>query len=338
MAGVKDILAEKGSHFLSIGDQATVFDAALLMNEHKIGALPVLRNGKLKRMQIVGDTNPDRPTHWVKARSDRGAMRMIESRHEDNPVLFDDDAKLTDAGVDYMRRLDALTGVRHARLRKGLWVAAEGIIFEQWDPVVHVVDRFEIPDAWPRFWAVDFGYTNPFVAQWWAQDPDGRLIMYRELYHTGRLVEDHARQMLDLVTDDDGVWTEPKPRAVICDHDAEGRATLKKHLGLNTTAARKDVQLGLEATMARIRVAGDGRPRLAVMEDSVVERDPDLVDAMLPIGLVEEIPGYIWEPSADGKPAKETPLKKDDHSADTMRYMVAHVDLGNRPNIRILGG
>jgi len=47
MAGVKDILTEKGSHFLSIGDQATVLDAALLMNEHKIGALPVLRDGKI---------------------------------------------------------------------------------------------------------------------------------------------------------------------------------------------------------------------------------------------------------------------------------------------------
>ncbi len=50
MAGVKDILVEKGSHFLSIGEDATALDAALLMNEHKIGALPVLRDGKLVGM------------------------------------------------------------------------------------------------------------------------------------------------------------------------------------------------------------------------------------------------------------------------------------------------
>lgn len=50
MPGVKDILAEKGSHLFSVGEDATVLDAALLMNEHKIGALPVLREGKLMGM------------------------------------------------------------------------------------------------------------------------------------------------------------------------------------------------------------------------------------------------------------------------------------------------
>ena len=37
MATVRDILARKGSHVQSIGPDATVLDAALLMNDHKIG-------------------------------------------------------------------------------------------------------------------------------------------------------------------------------------------------------------------------------------------------------------------------------------------------------------
>lgn len=41
MSKVTDILYEKGSHVLTIGQEATVLDAALLMNEHKIGALVV---------------------------------------------------------------------------------------------------------------------------------------------------------------------------------------------------------------------------------------------------------------------------------------------------------
>lgn len=45
MATVRDILAQKGSHVLSIGEDASVLDAALLMNEHKIGGLAVLRGG-----------------------------------------------------------------------------------------------------------------------------------------------------------------------------------------------------------------------------------------------------------------------------------------------------
>jgi len=47
MATVRDILAVKGSHVLSIGPEATVLDAALLMNEHKVGSLLVMSGGQL---------------------------------------------------------------------------------------------------------------------------------------------------------------------------------------------------------------------------------------------------------------------------------------------------
>ncbi len=42
MATVRDILAVKGSQVWTVGREATVLQAALLMNEHKIGALVVL--------------------------------------------------------------------------------------------------------------------------------------------------------------------------------------------------------------------------------------------------------------------------------------------------------
>jgi CBS domain-containing protein len=47
MATVRDILAVKGSHVLSIGPDASVLDAALLMNDHKIGSLLVRDAGRL---------------------------------------------------------------------------------------------------------------------------------------------------------------------------------------------------------------------------------------------------------------------------------------------------
>ena len=304
-----------------------------------------LRNGRVPHMQIIGDTNPGAPTHWIKQRAARGGLRLIESRHEDNPVLFTDDGERTARGREYMERLDRLTGVRHARLRKGLWVAAEGVIFEDFDPAVHVVPRFKIPESWPRFWVVDFGYTNPFVLQCWAQDPDGRLFMYREIYRPGQLVEDHARRILELVTrtevdahtsEERAVWTEPKPVAIICDHDAEGRATLRKHLGLSTRAARKEVITGIEGVALRLRPAGDGRPRLFVLAGSLVERDPDLSDRGRPCCTEEEFPAYIWAPPAPGRPPKEEPVKENDHGMDCVRYLVADRDRG-RPQIRSFG-
>jgi CBS domain-containing protein len=47
MATVKDILAVKGSHVLSVGPEATALDAAVLMNQHKVGSLVVLSGGQL---------------------------------------------------------------------------------------------------------------------------------------------------------------------------------------------------------------------------------------------------------------------------------------------------
>lgn len=287
-----------------------------------------LRNGRISFQQLIADTNPDTPTHWLKVRSDRGQTAMYESRHEENPVYFREDGTTTERGADYMALLDSLTGVRYHRLRRGLWVAAEGVIYEEWDPAVHLVDRRRLPNDWPRYWVVDFGYTNPFVLQRWAQDPDGRLWLYAERYHTKQIVEDHARAVLAEVTDDDGHWREPQPRAIICDHDAEDRATLERHLRRTTTPARKSVSDGIQFVQSRLRPAGDGKPRLFVMRDARHLLDPDLASAKKPTCTAEEVPGYIWQPSLDGRANKDAPLKLDDHGMDAMRYMVAQLDSG----------
>lgn len=296
-----------------------------------------LRNGRVSFQQLLADCNPQQPSHWLKKRCDDGATKMLYSRHEDNPRIADAAGALTEYGKAYMKRLDALTGVRKLRLRHGQWAAAEGIIYEEWRPELHIVDRTTLPLDWPRYWAVDFGYTNPFVWQQWAVDPDGRAYLEREIYHTKRLVEDHARQILSVVTSEgSGRWRYPKPQAIICDHDAEDRATLERHLGMGTIAANKNVSEGIQAWMARVGVAGDGLPRVFVLRDSLVERDESLKEAGLPTCFAEEIEGYVWEPSADGKPVKDKPLKKDDHAMDCARYFGAHLDLAASVRVRFI--
>jgi CBS domain-containing protein len=47
MPNVAEILRRKGTHVLTIGKAATVLEAALLMNEHKIGSLVVLEEGRV---------------------------------------------------------------------------------------------------------------------------------------------------------------------------------------------------------------------------------------------------------------------------------------------------
>ncbi len=48
MSTVSQILEQKGSQVLSVSPDASVLDAALLMNEHKIGALVVIDQGKVE--------------------------------------------------------------------------------------------------------------------------------------------------------------------------------------------------------------------------------------------------------------------------------------------------
>lgn len=295
-----------------------------------------LRNGVLSWQQQVGACNPSGPKHWIKQRCEQGAARMLVSRHADNPAYVNADGSLTAAGAAYFEKLDALTGVRRLRLRDGKWAAAEGLIYSEFDEAVHLVDPFPIPQAWTRYIAVDFGFTNPAVIQWWAEDGDGRLFLYRELYHTRRLVEDLAKQARELMVWPSGQWREPRPRAVICDHDAEGRATLQKHLGLGTSAANKKVSQGIQAAQSRLKVQGDGRPRLFIMRGALVERDAELDMAKKPCSTEEEITGYVWAVKPGGT-APEAPLKENDHGCDALRYMVAERDLRGRPQFRSVG-
>jgi PBSX family phage terminase large subunit len=289
-----------------------------------------LRNGTMPYQQILADTNPDVPFHWLKQRCEAGTTTLFESRHEDNPTLWDG-SDWTPGGSFYIQTLDRLTGARKLRLRYGRWVQAEGVVYEGWDSSLHVIDRREIPAEWPRYWTVDFGYKNPFVWQAWATDNDGRLYRYREIYFTQRLVEDHARKILEVTAG------EPKPQAIICDHDAEDRATLERHLRIPTIAAKKSISPGIQAVQVRLQKAGDGKPRIFYLRDSLVEVDKELHAQKFPVCTEQEFEVYVWPQAADGKPIKEVPVDLHNHGMDATRYMVAQFDLRRkRPEMQVV--
>ena len=288
-----------------------------------------LRNNVMPYQQIIGDTNPDAPAHWIKRRANTGRLTLIESRHEDNPTV-------TDA---YLARLDQLTGVRYKRLRLGLWVAADNIIYEDWDPAVHLVPRFKVPPEWKRYRSIDFGFTNSFVCQWWAEDDDGVLYLYRELVGVQHEVIEWGHRIAELSRGE-------RFAATVRDHDVEAALDLETHMGHTeqecqsdeaeariafaptTVPATKNVARGIEAVANRLKVGPHG-PRLVVMRDSLVERDPILDERKRPIGLAEEIESYVWAEKRSqeyGSVLTEDPRKVDDHSVDAARYLVMLVD------------
>jgi PBSX family phage terminase large subunit len=309
-----------------------------------------LRNNRISFQQIIADCNPDAPTHWLKMRAADGDLKILESTHKDNPTLYNPDTgKPTKAGTEYLAKLNRLTGVRKRRLLYGEWCAAEGIVYESFDPAVHIIDPFEIPRSWPRYWGIDFGYTNPFVLGCWAHDMEhNRLYLYREIYYSKRLVETHAEKIMSIVApkDEDGVprWIEPQPRRILADWDAEGRATFTLKTGLRTQEAHKAVTEGIQAVEERLQLRDDGKPGLMIFRGATVERDLSLREAGKPTCTEEEFPGYVWAPppltttiSVTQSRTRELPGKENDHGMDSLRYVVAHHDMKRKARLRVAG-
>ncbi len=271
------------------------------------------RNGVMPYNQVIGDCNPGAPSHWIKQRADRHILRLINSHHEDNPVLYDERTKTwTARGAAYIAKLDRLSGVRFLRLRKGIWAAAEGIIYEEFDPQVNVILPREIPASWRRILVVDFGYINPFVAQWWALDEDDRMYLYREIYMTKRLVSEHAALIKELTADE-------VIEAVVCDWDAENRATLEE-AGFITTAASKAILSGIDTVKGFLKPDETGKPKMFLLKDALYERDEELFEDHKPVSTEQEFEGYVWS-----NKSKEAPVGVDDHGMDATRYAAMYV-------------
>lgn len=285
---------------------------------------------------LVGDCNPDAPTHWIKQRESLGLVQHWASRHEDNPAMWDRlTGSWTQAGIDYIANLDTLTGVRRERFRFGRWVAAEGPVYEGWDPTVHVIDRYqgkgrdEVIAEFTHYWDVDFGFTNPFVWHDWCLSPDGDLLLVDETYRTQVLVEDHAENIKARTLG------RPRPLAIVTDHDAEDRATFERKTGLRTQPAIKDVSPGIQAVASRLRVQPNGRPRLMLFRDACPprERDRSLIEAGKPSCTMDEFTTYVWD-QRPGVRKGEAPVKEHDHGMDGARYIVMHLEPRRSNRIR----
>ena len=257
--------------------------------------------------QVILSTNPDAPTHWIKKRLiDGGEATVYYSGALDNPHNPE----------GYVDQLQRLTGVLKSRLVDGKWVQAEGAIYDGFDESIHLIDPFRIPDDWRVICSIDFGYTNPFVCQWWAIDHDERMYLYREIYMTRRTVRVHAKKIHEL--------TDCKVEMVVADHDAEDRATLEEN-EIYTDIADKRVSPGIQAVQERLKVQPDGKPRLFVMRGATVEEDWRLVDEKRPTSTLDEFSAYVW----NDKVAKDEPLKINDHGMDAMRYAAMYLDGAN---------
>lgn len=173
-----------------------------------------LRNGRTGYHQLLGDTNPGPPTHWLLARNKAGNLPFINTTHEDNGRYYDDKAgTLTEEGERYLAVLKKMTGARYTRLFLGEWSTPEGARWPMLDPQVH---RFNWQAIWPqgipayytRWVSIDHGYGAPYCALWHCADRQGNVYTYREDYGPGYTADVQVQRVRDIAPENEQYYAE----------------------------------------------------------------------------------------------------------------------------------
>jgi PBSX family phage terminase large subunit len=140
--------------------------------------------------KLIAVANPGSLTHWV-------YRRLVDEKTRDAGTAYVHVELADNAGnlpPDYVARMEASKETRPHWFKsfvKGLWGSFEGAAYEEFDPGLHVVEPFLIPDAWERYEAMDHGAANPTSWAPVAVDHDGNQIVF-DLYYSPGLVSAHA--------------------------------------------------------------------------------------------------------------------------------------------------
>jgi len=129
----------------------------------------------MPRSQLAAVCNPARQgmQHWLyQMFFVRKEGRAWQTKTTDNKFL----------PADYVKhRLSRLKGRYHAMYVLGEWVGFEGLVYPDFDPLTHVIPRFDLtkaPDGTPldlpTYGGLDFGYINPACHLWATHDAKGR--------------------------------------------------------------------------------------------------------------------------------------------------------------------
>ena len=294
-------------------DVAACFEATEISQEDWEKVTTRLRNNVLPWQQGICDCNPGSQYHWLNLRANRGRMERLLSRHTDNPSVT----------KEYLDMLDALSGAQRERLLLGRWVSEEGLVYDEYDPALHIVDRPEVEMKW-HFATVDWGFRAPGVFQVWGVTGDRDLYRVAEVYQTEKDYDWWADVAVALHEEYDllQVACDPaEPRSIEMLNDRLGFPGGRDTARI-ATRADNDIMAGLDMVRWALRPQRKDRPRMYFVKNALrYGRDPKLDEAMKPCCTEEEFPGFVWFKQADGRPIKEQPDPScSDHGLDCVRY------------------
>ena len=193
----------------------------------------------------------------------------------------------------------------------------------------HVVPAFDPPKEWQRYCGVDYGFRDPFAAEWGAVDNDGRVWMYREIYATevdapnqAKLIleaEENAKEVGVVRVADPSMWGARGTPLTIADiYGMEGCGIAKADNDRLNGWSRFFYFLSEAPACDYHRSLGwTTCPLIHFMED----RCPNLIDA---------IPNL---PRSKTRPDDAETREVDDHGIDATRYLLMMAGTSARPVI-----
>ncbi|MCP4749093.1 MAG: ParB N-terminal domain-containing protein [Desulfobacteraceae bacterium] len=260
----------------------------------------------LSRLSLPGakffcTTNPDSPYHWLKT-------EYIDRKHELNMARFqftlDDNPNLD---PDYITELKKeYTGLWYKRFILGLWVLADGVVYDMWSDDEHAIDPLMDGREEQKFTnyivSCDYGTNNPTVFDLFGFNYKLPVYLIKEYYWDARA---KGRQKTDADYADDlvafirGIF--PSAASFI--------AELRKR-GIAVVPAKNDVLDGIRYVSNLI-----SNKQFFVYRSNCPE-------------TLKEFFSYLWDTKA-AQSGQDKPLKDKDHCMDMIRYAFLHISGGH---------
>ena len=269
--------------------------------------------------------NPDGPYHWFKVNwIDKSTGYLGKERVEQirkkaaeegkdpglKEILYlhftmDDNLSLSEEIKARYRSM--YIGVFIKRYILGLWAAAEGVIYDMFDPEKHVKnikEFFQILVNGNRYVSCDYGTQNATVFLLWNKGIDGKWYCIREYYYSGR---DKGKQKTDAeYADDLKKWLDgTRIKAMIVDPSAASFIAELRKRGYKVIKANNDVLDGIRLVGMLLNL------EMLIFSSSCTE-------------TIKEFASYIWDEKA-AEHGEDKPVKQHDHGCDAVRYFVSTV-------------
>jgi len=93
---------------------------------------------------------------------------------------------------DYIENLKTLPDKLYRRYVLNSWEEAEGLVYDEWQESLHVIEPIDIPDTWEHGFVLDHGFRNPTAVMFYAIDFDGNVYIYDEHYEREKPLSYHS--------------------------------------------------------------------------------------------------------------------------------------------------